>query len=106
MSIRHNNIKFYYYETIYTRISTVNSFHYSNNYINLINLFTFLIMKIPTILASKISLSKKEFLFFDLNGNNKITNVKLTNDYKRYKNQYDKVRVISTIKNDLKYTTI
>lgn len=61
---------------------------------------------IPTILASKIALSKKEFLFFNLNENNKITNVKLTNDYKRYKNQYDKVRVVSTIKNDLKYTTI
>jgi len=63
-------------------------------------------MMIPTILASKIALSKKEFLFFNLNENNKITNVKLTNDYKRYKNQYDKVRVVSTIKNDLKYTTI
>ena len=48
----------------------------------------------PTIL-SKILKSKKDFVFFNIDDNNKLIDFRLTNDY-RYKltNEYTNVRVI------------
>jgi hypothetical protein len=54
----------------------------------------------PTIL-SKILKSKKDFLFFNVDDNNKLIDYRLTNDYKyRLTNEYTNVRVISTIQKE------
>ena len=62
-------------------------------------------MKISTKTASRINQTKKEFIFFNVE-NNEITSIKFSNDYIRYKNQFEKYRVISTIKNELQFLNI
>ena len=62
-------------------------------------------MKISTKTATRINQTKKEFIFFNVE-NNEITSIKFSNDYIRYKNQYQKYRVISTIKNELQFFNI
>lgn len=62
-------------------------------------------IKLNTIQAAKLLLTKKSFVFFDVE-NKKAINLKLTNDYIRYKNSYSNFRVISTIESKLKYINI
>ena len=42
-------------------------------------------IQIKTSIVSKIVNSKKDFLFYDIDENNKVTNYILTNDFKRKK---------------------
>ena len=42
-------------------------------------------IKIKTSIVSKIVNSKKDFFFYDIDENNKVTNYILTNDFKRKK---------------------
>lgn len=60
---------------------------------------------IKTKLANRITTSKKDFLFFDTDGNNSLTNYILTNDFKR-KKEYNYFRVVSTIQKELEFITI
>ena len=61
---------------------------------------------IKTSLASKILKSKKDFFFFNLDNENKVTNYTLTNDYRNGKKSFDSFRVISTIKQETEFLTI
>lgn len=63
-------------------------------------------IKLTTIQAAKLLLTKKSFVFFDVDRENKAINLKLTNDYIRYKNHYSNFRVISTIESKLKYINL
>jgi hypothetical protein len=62
-------------------------------------------IQIKTATAAKILKSKKDFLFFDVNKDNIVTNYVLTNDYKKYKKLYQYFRVVSTLKS-IEYITI
>lgn len=61
---------------------------------------------IKTSLANKILKSKKDFFFFNLDDENKVTNYTLTNDYRNGKKSFDNFRVISTIKPQTELITI
>lgn len=63
-------------------------------------------IQLKTNTLSKILKSKKDFLFFDLDNNNRLTNYVLTNDYKNYKKLYKHFRVISTIQKEYEFITI
>ena len=58
-------------------------------------------IQVKPIILSKILKSKKDFLFFNVDDNNRLIDFRLTNDY-RYKltNEYTNVRVISTIQKE------
>tara|TARA_R110002153_G_scaffold45208_1_gene127552 strand:- start:219 stop:410 length:192 start_codon:yes stop_codon:yes gene_type:complete len=62
-------------------------------------------IQIKTAIASKIVNSKKDFLFYDIDENNKVTNYILTNDFKR-KKEFDSFRVISTVQKENEFITI
>jgi hypothetical protein len=62
-------------------------------------------IQIKTSIASKIINSKKDFFFYDLSEDNKVTNYILTNDFKR-KKEFDSFRVISTIQKENEFITI
>ena len=62
-------------------------------------------IQIKTKVLSKALNSKKDFLFFDTDNNNNVTNYILTNDYKR-KKEFTNFRVISTIQQQYEYITI
>ena len=55
---------------------------------------------------TKILNSKKDFLFFDTDKNDKLTNYVLTNKFSEYKKVYSKFRVVSTIQKQYEFTTI
>ncbi len=64
-------------------------------------------IQVKTTILSKIVKSKKDFLFFNVDDNNKLIDFRLTNDY-RYKltNEYTNVRVISTIQKEHEFIKI
>tara|TARA_R110001632_G_scaffold9262_1_gene35699 strand:- start:204 stop:395 length:192 start_codon:yes stop_codon:yes gene_type:complete len=62
-------------------------------------------IKIKTSIVSKIINSKKDFLFYDIDENNKVTNYILTNDFKR-KKEFQAFRVISTVQKENEFITI
>ena len=62
-------------------------------------------IKIKTVTANKIVNSKKHFLFYDIDENNKLVNYILTNDFKR-KKEFTQFRIVSTIQKELEFTTI
>jgi hypothetical protein len=62
-------------------------------------------IQIKTAIASKIVNSKKDFLFYDIDENNKVTNYILTNDFKR-KKEFQAFRVISTVQKENEFITI
>lgn len=62
-------------------------------------------IKIKTTILSKSIKSKKDFLFFDTDKNNIVSNYILTNDFKRRK-EFKFFRVISTIQKELEFIVI
>tara|TARA_R110000796_G_C14227146_1_gene395444 strand:+ start:324 stop:515 length:192 start_codon:yes stop_codon:yes gene_type:complete len=62
-------------------------------------------IKIKTSIVSKIINSKKDFLFYDIDENNKVTNYILTNDFKR-KKEFQAFRIISTVQKENEFITI
>ena len=56
-------------------------------------------IKIKTSIVSKIVNSKKDFFFYDIDENNKVTNYILTNDFQAF-------RVISTVQKENEFITI
>ena len=62
-------------------------------------------IKIKTSIVSKIVNSKKDFFFYDIDENNKVTNYILTNDFKR-KKEFAAFRVISTVQKENEFITI
>ena len=62
-------------------------------------------IQMKTKVLSKAINSKKDFLFFDTDNNNNVTNYILTNDYKR-KKEFTNFRVVSTIQKQYEYITI
>ena len=62
-------------------------------------------IKIKTAIVSKIVNSKKDFFFFVIDENNKVTNYILTNDFKR-KKEFQSFRVISTVQKENEFITI
>ena len=64
-------------------------------------------IKLKSTLVSKIIKSKKDFFFYNLDSDNKVTNYILTNDYKyRLEDSFTNYRVISTIKKENEFITI
>lgn len=61
---------------------------------------------IKTKTATKILNSKKDFFFFNLDNESKVTNYTLTNDYRNGKKAFDHFRVVSTIKPQTELITI
>ena len=61
---------------------------------------------IKKIQLNRIINSNKDFVFFNLDNENKVIGYKLSNDYARYKNQFDTYRVIGTIKKQTEFTTL
>ena len=62
-------------------------------------------IQIKTKVLSKAINSKKDFLFFNVDKNNNVTNYILTNDYKR-KKEFNMFRVVSTIQQQYEYITL
>jgi|TARA_R110000765_G_scaffold354391_1_gene444524 hypothetical protein len=62
-------------------------------------------IQIKTSIVSKIVNSKKDFFFYDIDENNKVTNYILTNDFKR-KKEFAAFRVISTVQKENEFITI
>ena len=63
-------------------------------------------IKINLLQALKINKSNKDFILFDYDNNNKLTNFVLTNDLQRFKKQFKTFRVISCIKSNINTITI
>ena len=63
-------------------------------------------IKINLLQALKINKSNKDFILFDYDNNNKLTNFVLTNDLQRFKKQFKTFRVISCIKTNINTITI
>jgi len=63
-------------------------------------------IKINLLQALKINKSNKDFILFDYDSNNKLTNFVLTNDLQRFKKQFKTFRVISCIKSNINTITI
>jgi hypothetical protein len=63
-------------------------------------------IKINLLQALKINKSNKDFILFDYDKNNKLTNFVLTNDLQRFKKQFKTFRVISCIKSNINTITI
>ena len=62
-------------------------------------------IQIKTKVLNKVVNSKKDFLFFDTDHSNNVTNYILTNDYKR-KKEFANFRVVSTIQKQYEFITI
>ena len=58
-------------------------------------------IKINLLQALKINKSNKDFILFDYDSNNKLTNFVLTNDLQRFRKQFKTFRVISCIKTNI-----
>lgn len=58
-------------------------------------------IKINILQGLKILNTKKDFILYNLDANNKITDYKLTNDLIRYKKQYKAFKVVSCIKRSI-----
>ena len=54
----------------------------------------------------KISTTKKDFCFFNIDENNRINGIKLTDDISRYRKQYTNFRVVSILKKQINNITI
>ena len=63
-------------------------------------------IKINLLQALKINKSNKDFILFDYDSSNKLTNFVLTNDLQRFKKQFKTFRVISCIKSNINTITI
>lgn len=63
-------------------------------------------IKINLLQALKINKSNKDFILFDYDSNNKLTNFVLTNDLQRFRKQFKTFRVISCIKSNINTITI
>ncbi len=63
-------------------------------------------IKINLLQALKINKSNKDFILFDYDKNNKLTNFVLTNDLQRFRKQFKTFRVISCIKSNINTITI
>jgi len=63
-------------------------------------------IKINLLQALKINKSNKDFILFDYDNNNKLTNFVLTNDLQRFRKQFKTFRVISCIKTNINTITI
>jgi len=63
-------------------------------------------IKINLLQAIKINKSNKDFILFDYDSNNKLTNFVLTNDLQRFRKQFKTFRVISCIKTNINTITI
>ena len=63
-------------------------------------------IKINLLQALKINKSNKDFILFDYDNNNKLTNFVLTNDLQRFRKQFKTFRVISCIKSNINTITI
>ena len=63
-------------------------------------------IKINLLQAIKINKSNKDFILFDYDNNNKLTNFVLTNDLQRFRKQFKTFRVISCIKTNINTITI
>lgn len=61
---------------------------------------------IKTNQINRIIKSNKDFCFFNLDKDSKVIGYKLTNDYARYRNQFDTYRVIGTIKKEKEFLTL
>ena len=62
-------------------------------------------IQIKATILSKAIKSKKDFLFFDTDKNDIVTNYILTNDFKRRKD-FQFFRVVSTIRKDYEFIAI
>ena len=60
---------------------------------------------IKSTLISKIVKSKKDFLFYNIDDKNKLTDYILTNDFK-YKNTYKGFRVVSTLQSEYEFIKV
>ena len=54
----------------------------------------------------KISTTNKDFCFFNIDENNRIKGIKLTNDISRYRNQYSNFRDVNILKKQINNITI
>ena len=54
----------------------------------------------------KISTTNKDFCFFNIDENNRIKGIKLTNDISRYRNQYTNFRDVNILKKQINNITI
>ncbi len=63
-------------------------------------------IQIKTNQLNRIVKSKKDFVFFNLDNNNKVINFTLSNDYARNKKQHTTFRIVSTIKKQTEFLTI
>ena len=54
----------------------------------------------------KISTTNKDFCFFNIDENNRIKGIKLTNDISRYRNQYSNFRSVNILKKQINNITI
>lgn len=52
-------------------------------------------------IAKKVLNTNKGFFMYNLNQYNTITEYILTNDYNRYKEKYQKFKVVSCVKNEI-----
>ena len=55
---------------------------------------------------NRIINSNKDFVFFNLDNNNKVINFTLSNEYQKNKKLHDSFRIISTIKKQTEFLTI
>lgn len=58
-------------------------------------------IKISILQGLKILNTSKDFILYNLDANNKVTDYKLTNDLFRYKKQYKAFKVVSCIKRNI-----
>jgi hypothetical protein len=62
--------------------------------------------KITVLQLLKISSTKKHFCFFNVDENNRIKGIKLTNDISRYRKQYTNFRDVNILKKQINNITI
>ena len=55
---------------------------------------------------NRILNSNKDFVFFNLDNNNKVVNFTLSNEYQKNKKIHSSFRIISTIKKEYEFITI
>ncbi len=61
---------------------------------------------IKTNQLNRILNSNKDFVFFNLDNNNKVVNFTLSNEYQKNKKIHSSFRIISTIKKEYEFITI
>jgi len=62
--------------------------------------------KINLLTALKLHTSNKDFILFNVDANNNITNYKLTNDLQRYRYKYTNFRLLEVVKQQTELLTI